>query len=85
MGAVNGGAINGGDQKIVNELQNKIERMQDINNRRVGDINRLRQCIERLKCDLHVLFLSKKLNNKDNNQNDMLDDSTSMGAGANAT
>lgn len=68
----------------MSELQNKIERMQDVNTRRVGDINRLRQCIERLKCDLHVLFLSKKLN-KDNNQNDILDDSTSMGVGANAT
>jgi hypothetical protein len=25
-------------------------------------MTKLKQCLERLKCDLHVLFLSKKLN-----------------------
>lgn len=30
--------------------------------RRVGDMHRLKTCLERLKCDLHVLYLSKKLN-----------------------
>ena len=39
----------------------------------MNDMSKLRQCVERLKCDLHVLFLSKKLNRETNN--DILDDS----------
>ena len=70
------------DQRQVNDLQGKLERIQDVNIKRVGDMNKLRQCIERLRCDLNVLFLSKKLNNKDSNfpgggdiTNGVLDDS----------
>eukprot|EP00347_Sterkiella_histriomuscorum_P003556 403363838 len=61
------------DQKTVNDLQNRLDRIQDINLKRMNDISKLRQCVERLKCDLHVLFLSKKLNRETNN--DILDDS----------
>ncbi|CDW78393.1 kinesin motor domain containing protein [Stylonychia lemnae] len=67
------------DQKQVNDLQGKLERVQDINIKRVGDMSKLKQCIERLRCDLNVLFLSKKLN-KDMPAESMLDDS-----GVNAT
>ena len=62
-----------------------MDRIQDINLRRVSDMTKLKQCIERLKCDLHVLFLSKKLN-KDTAvttiNNDLADDSST---GMNAT
>jgi hypothetical protein len=44
------------------ELQSKMDRIYEANIKRVNDISKLKQCLERLKCDLHVLFLSKKLN-----------------------
>lgn len=76
-------SINGGtDHKTVMELQNRIERITDINMRRVGDMNKLRQCVERLKCDVQVLFLSKKLNKTQINNNTAdLDESLSGAKG----
>ena len=42
----------------------------DVNQRRVIDINKLKQALERLKCDIHVLQLSKKLNRENSTIND---------------
>jgi hypothetical protein len=46
----------------MSELQSKMDKIYDANMKRVSDISKLKQCLERLKCDLHVLYLSKKLN-----------------------
>ena len=54
------------DPKVVQELQAKMDRIYDANVRRVTDMSKLRQCLERLKCDLHVMYLSKKLNRSSN-------------------
>lgn len=53
------------DHNKLAELQNKLERIQDINLRRVGDMGKLKTTLERLRCDLQVLILSKKLNQED--------------------
>ena len=50
------------DQNKVNDLQIKLDKIQDINLRRVNDMGKLKNTLERLKCDLQVLMLSKKLN-----------------------
>ena len=53
------------EQNKVNELQSKLERIQDINLRRVSDMGKLKSTLERLRCDLQVLILSKQLNKDD--------------------
>ncbi len=51
-------------------MQKKMDRIYDANQKRVVDMGKLRQCLDRLKCDLHVLFLSKKLNKENSQFND---------------
>lgn len=64
---INSSMTLGGDARIINDIQGRLDRLHDNNVRRVSDLHKLKQCLERLKCDLHVLYLSKKLN-KDNSQ-----------------
>lgn len=56
-------------------MQSKLDKFQDVNYRRVVDLSKLKQSLERLKCDLQVLFLSKKLNKQDEELNFHHDDS----------
>lgn len=56
---------NGADRQQVNELQSKLDRVNDTNVRRANDIHKLKQCLDRLRCDLHMMFLNKKLNARD--------------------
>ena len=58
---MNQGSANGGaDQKVIAEMQNKLDRVFDVNARRVNDMMRLKQYMERLKCDLQILSLNRK-------------------------
>lgn len=66
----------GGEQQI-NELQIKVNRLEDGNRKRAHDMNKLKQCLERLRWDLHVLYLSKKLN-KDDDSNTMVQEAETM-------
>ena len=43
-------------------MQNKLDRVFDINARRNNDIIRLKQYLERLRCDVQMLGLNKKQN-----------------------
>ena len=53
---MNQGSANGGaDQKVIAEMQNKLDRVFDVNARRVNDMMRLKQYMERLKCDFQIL------------------------------
>jgi hypothetical protein len=45
----------------MNALQNKYEKLVDSNVRRVIDIQKLRSALVRLKSDLHVLQITKKV------------------------
>jgi hypothetical protein len=61
------------DQNKLNELQSKLDRNQDINLRRVSDMGKLKSILERLRCDLQVLILSKKLNQEESVDNQNID------------
>lgn len=65
-----GGA--GGEQQIAS-LQSKVQKYQDSNRKRASDLMKLKQSLERLRCDLHVLYLSKKLNKESQMTNDEKD------------
>jgi|LauGreDrversion4_2_1035121.scaffolds.fasta_scaffold57885_4 hypothetical protein len=41
-------------------MQNKLDKVFDINARRNNDIIRLKQYLERLRCDVQMLGLTKK-------------------------
>lgn len=43
-------------------MQNKLDKVFDINARRNNDIMRLKQYLERLRCDVQMLGLSRKQN-----------------------
>ena len=62
----------GGEQQIAG-LQNKVQKYQDGNRKRASDLVKLKQSLERLRCDLHVLYLSKKLNKESTLTNDERD------------
>lgn len=50
-----------GQSNKVQELRTQIEKHQDANVRRIVDLQKLRKCLNRLKNDLYVYKLSKKL------------------------
>ena len=54
--------IGPGGEIQINDLQVKLSKLQDHNMKRAGDMQKLKLSLERLRCDLHVLYLSKKLN-----------------------
>lgn len=56
------------DQNKLSELQLRLDRIQDINLKRVNDMGKLKSTLERLRCDLQVLILSKKLNQEESTE-----------------
>lgn len=47
-----------------------MDKLYDANTRRITDMHKLKQCLERLKCDLYVISLSRKLNKEQSMTND---------------
>lgn len=47
-----GGASSGADAKQLSDLQAKLDKVFDVNARRANDMMRLKQYLERLKCDI---------------------------------
>jgi hypothetical protein len=64
------------DQKLLSEMQYKLDRAFDINSRRVSDMMRLRDHLQHLKSDFEVLKANKKLQKFDEKPLDPLEAST---------
>ena len=48
-----GGSLPGGDSKVmIADMQNKLDKVFDVNARRNNDMIRLKQYLERLRCDV---------------------------------
>ena len=48
-----GGGLAGGDYKVmIADMQNKLDKVFDVNARRNNDMLRLKQYLERLRCDV---------------------------------
>lgn len=52
--------VSSGDPKAIQEMQAKLDRAFDINARKANDMIRLKQYIERLRCDFQMLTFNKK-------------------------
>ena len=52
LNEINSSMTLGAGGEAITELQSKIQRMQDTNKRRVNDMSKLKQSLERLRCDL---------------------------------
>ncbi len=64
------------DQKILNDLQFKLDRAFEINSKRVSDMVRLRDHLQHLKSDFEVLKANKKLQKFDEKPLEVLEAST---------
>lgn len=69
LAEINSSMTIGGDSKQILDLQGKIDKINENNFKRSADLNKLKQNLERLRCDLHVLLLGKKMARDDSGNN----------------